>query len=122
MRGGRPARRPVGRDTVQRLETALAVAADASPRLSSLTRAAARSAAGELAAADALRDVAAGRVASGGSSVDALSAAIDAAKGFPNLQVRILYLRAADGLRWPALCICAFLACGPCRSLGCTRV
>ncbi|KAK9821741.1 hypothetical protein WJX81_001109 [Elliptochloris bilobata] len=78
--------RPVGRDTAQRLETALAVAPDASPRLAELTRAAARSAAGELAAADMLRDVAAGRVAGGGSSMEALSAAIDAAEGYPNLQ------------------------------------
>lgn len=90
----------MGRETAQQLETALAVAPDASPRLAELTRAAAHSAAGELAAADALRDVAAGRVggatAASSSSVEALTAAIGAAEGYPHLEARLPHLPPAS--------------------------
>ncbi|KAK9816451.1 hypothetical protein WJX72_000489 [[Myrmecia] bisecta] len=101
VRGNAFLTREVTKDTAQQLETALAVAVGASDRLAALTRSAARNAAEELAAGEALRDIMSVKSGSGGMSnaVDALAAAIEAAARFPHLEAEA---RAAKALkeRW----------------------
>ena len=85
-----PACRPVTKDAIRNLETALASAGSASSVLVDLTRAAARNAAGEMQAAEALRDIMTlkgSTSTSSGLAVDHLDEAIKRAARFPHLSV-----------------------------------
>ena len=85
-----PACRPVTNDAIRNLETALASAGSASSVLVDLTRAAARNAAGEMQAAEALRDIMTlkgSTSTSNGLAVDHLDEAIKRAARFPHLSV-----------------------------------
>lgn len=87
-----PACRPVTKDAIRNLETALASAGSASSVLVDLTRAAARNAAGEMQAAEALRDIMTlkgSTSTSNGLAVDHLDEAIKRAARFPHLSVSI---------------------------------
>ena len=82
--------RPVTKDAIRNLETALASAGSASSVLVDLTRAAARNAAGEMQAAEALRDIMTlkgSTSTSNGLAVDHLDEAIKRAARFPHLSV-----------------------------------
>ena len=82
--------RPVGKDTAQQLETALAMAEGASDYLVQVTRIAADNAASEIQAGETLQEIMAGKLEMApGAGVDTLTQAIQAAEHFPNLQVSL---------------------------------
>ena len=95
------------KDAIRNLETALASAGSASSVLVDLTRAAARNAAGEMQAAEALRDIMTlkgSTSTSNGLAVDHLDEAIKRAARFPHLSVSAYPCTTSPGrLPWSLL-------------------
>ena len=82
--------RPVSREAVQQLETALALARYASRDVRDTTQAAAANAAAEVAARDALHDAMSAKSGTGvaAEAIEVLDFAVQRALPFPRLQVR----------------------------------